>query len=343
MWKYLLICSVGIALALLGTFFFAAAVGGEGSARSLLIPDLIAAPPSQKGWHWLKLGFIFFLVGYGTKTGLAPFHTWLPDAHSEAPSIVSVLLSGALLNCAMLALLRGHQICLAAGLGNFSGNLLIFFGLLSVVFAALFIVRQTDYKRMLAYSSVEHMGLVAIGAGLGGLGGTAALLHVINHSCTKALLFMAAGNILSIYRTKSTQQVFGLMEIAPLSAFCWMAGFLAITGLPPFGLFVSEFLIVKAAFENGHVWVGVACLVLLAVIFAAMAAIVLGMTLGPMPKMSALRGYLNFSGGRRREPWAATVPPLLLLAVVLGLGLYLPQSFKRLLSSLALLFGGGSW
>ena len=165
----------------------------------------------------------------------------------------------------LLAVLRVHQICGAAGVGGFSSDLLIFFGLLSMAFAAVFIVRQQDFKRMLAYSSVEHMGLIALGAGLGGLGGFAALLHALNHSCAKALLFMIAGNILSVYRTKTAPQVSGMLALLPVSAGCWIGGFLAIAGVPPFGLFISEFLIVKAAVDSGRPLVAVLCLVLLAV------------------------------------------------------------------------------
>ena len=187
-WKYLIICSVGIALALLGNILLSVAFyAPDGSG----IP---AGDMDQVGWFirhahtaaqpWLKAAFIFLLVGYGTKMGLAPLHNWLPDAHSQAPSLVSALLSGALLNCALLGILRGHQIMLAADLGDFSGGLLVFFGLLSLITAAIFIVGQGHYKRLLAYSSVEHMGILARGAGLGGLAAEGALLHAVCHSLT---------------------------------------------------------------------------------------------------------------------------------------------------------------
>jgi hydrogenase-4 component F len=337
MWKYLLVCSVGIALALLGTFFLAAAAG---SGQSLLLSELLAAPPHGVGIAWLKLAFIFLLVGYGTKTGLAPFHTWLPDAHSEAPSVISVLLSGALLNCAMLALLRGHQICCAAGIGAFSGDLLVFFGLLSIAFATVFIVRQQDFKRLLAYSSVEHMGIIALAAGLGGIGSFAALLHALNHSCAKALLFMAAGNVLRVYRTKSVEHVSGVLKVLPVSGACWIAGFLAITGVPPFGLFVSELLIVKAALDGGRPLVAALFLVLLGVVFVAMASAVLGMTQGRTVKLSALRGYRAYAGEQRREPVLAVAPPLILAGVVLWLGLYLPHWLSAFLNAASALLGG---
>ncbi len=211
-WKYVLICSVGIALALLGTFFLAiAAMQPDGSVLPLVVATLV-----QEATHlhtpWLAAAFLLFLVGYGTKMGLAPLHTWLPDAHSEAPSMVSALLSGALLNCAFLGLFRILQVCAAAGVAAFAQDLLIGFGLLSMLVAAVFLQGQTDYKRLLAYSSVEHMGILALGVGLGGSGIFGALLHAVNHSCTKALLFLVAGNILTVYHTKSTADVRGVLR-----------------------------------------------------------------------------------------------------------------------------------
>jgi hydrogenase-4 component F len=178
-WKYLVICSVGIALALLGTFFLAAAASATaGGSHSMLVSSLQARAAFLDP-VWLKAAFIFLLAGYGTKMGLAPFHTWLPDAHSESPSAVSALLSGALLNCAFVGLLRVNQICIAAGQGAFAGDLLILFGLISMGAAAVFMIGQTDYKRMLAYSSVEHVGILALGAGLGGAALFGAMLHAV--------------------------------------------------------------------------------------------------------------------------------------------------------------------
>ena len=190
---------------------------------------------------WLKAAFIFLLVGYGTKMGLAPLHTWLPDAHSEAPSVVSALLSGALLNCAFLAILRVHT-GLRGGRAwaRSRRELLRLFGLFSMAVAAVFILGQTDYKRMLAYSSVEHMGILALGVGLGGAGSFGALLHAVNHSLAKAMLFLLAGNILAAYRTKATAEVRGMARVLPVTGALWIAGFLAITGSPPFGPFVSR-------------------------------------------------------------------------------------------------------
>ncbi len=178
-WKYLLICSVGIALALLGNFFLAVAAHHASPHLRLTIDELSARATAMNPM-WLKAAFLLLLVGYGTKMGLAPLHTWLPDAHSEAPSVISAILSGALLNCALLGLLRVHGVLAAAGLAEFSRQLFVVFGLLSLTVAAVFIVGQADYKRMLAYSSVEHMGILALGVGIGGLAGFGSMLHAVN-------------------------------------------------------------------------------------------------------------------------------------------------------------------
>ena len=209
--------------------------------------------------------------------GLAPLHTWLPDAHSEAPSPVSGLLSGALLNCAFLAILRVHHILVLAGLGEFSRDLLVFFGLLSMGVAAVFILGQIDFKRMLAYSSIEHMGILALGAGIGGVAGFGCLLHAVNHSFTKGMLFLTVGNILAVYKTKSTEQVQGVLRILPITGILWFAGFLAICGSPPFGPFLSELTILKGAFDAGHPLAALGFLAALAVIFVGFSLIAIRM------------------------------------------------------------------
>ena len=214
-WKYLLICSVGIALALLGTFFLAFSASGKEAAGVPLVLGELISHASLLRIPFLKVAFLFMLVGYGTKMGLAPLHSWLPDAHSEAPSVVSALLSGALLNCAFLAILRVTQVLDAAGSGDFSRSLLLVFGLISVVIATVFIVGQLDFKRMLAYSSIEHMGIVAIGVGLGAAGSFGGLLQAVNHSLTKGMMFLVAGNILARYRTKSTKLITGMLGGLP--------------------------------------------------------------------------------------------------------------------------------
>ena len=330
-WKYLLICSVGIALALLGTFFLAAAARPIGSHTPIVVTNLVGQA-GLMNIPWLKAAFLFFLVGYGTKMGLAPLHTWLPDAHSEAPSVVSALLSGALLNCAFVAILRMQQVCIAAGQAAFGQQLLLVFGLLSMAVAAVFIIGQADYKRMLAYSSVEHMGILALGVGIGGMASFGAMLHAVNHSVTKAMLFFVAGNILAVYKTKSTGEVKGVLRVLPISGLLWVAGFLAITGSPPFGLFLSEFTILKAAMETGHVAAAIACAALLAVIFIGMASVVIRMAQGEPATTMPNPG--------RREALLSVVPPAVLGAIVLMLGVYIPPVVSEAIRSAAAALGG---
>jgi len=324
-WKYLILCSVGIAVALLGIFFLRMTIQ-EGSHDLTLAALLERAGTLDH--RWLSTAFIFMLVGYGTKMGLAPLHTWLPDAHSEAPSPVSALLSGALLNCAFLGILRVQQICAAAGMASFGGDLLILFGLLSMGLAGAFILRQADYKRMLAYSSVEHMGILALGVGLGGLGLFGSFLHAVNHSVVKAMLFFTAGNLLSRFHTKDTTKIQGACDALPISGALWIVGFLAVTGSPPFGTFISEFTILRAVLEQGR-WVTAALYVLfLLLAFVGMAGIVLRMTLG--------KSEIN----RVREPLTAVLPPLVFAALALLLGVYLPGPLADRLQEAAQLLGG---
>ena len=326
-WKYLLICSVGIAIALLGNFFLAvAATSPAGTPLPLTVPDLVGGAAGIDR-TWLQAALILFLVGYGTKMGLAPLHTWLPDAHSEAPSVVSALLSGALLNCAFLGILRVQQVCAAAGIAAFGQELLVGFGLLSMAVAAVFIPGQGDYKRMLAYSSIEHMGILALGVGVGGLATFGALLHAVGHSATKAMLFLTAGNILAAYRSKSTTEVRGVLRVLPVSGSLWVLGLFAITGSPPFGPFLSELTILRAMLTQGHPVIAVSFLVLLAVIFVGMVGIVLEMAQGvPAADAPARQG---------REPFLAVAPTIVLAAAVVAIGLYLPPPLRSALERAA--------
>jgi hydrogenase-4 component F len=326
-WKFLLLCSVGIAIALLGNFFLAVAAGE--AKVPLVLGDLVARGGALQS-TWLKAAFLCMLVGYGTKMGLAPLHTWLPDAHSEAPSVASALLSGASLNCAFLGILRVQQVMAAAGQAAFGQDLLVGFGLLSMTFAAIFILAQRDYKRMLAYSSVEHMGILALGVGLGGTATFAAMLHAVNHSLGKAMLFFVAGNILAVYKTRSTVEVRGVMRVLPVSGALWVVGFLAIAGSPPFGPFLSEFAILRAALEQGRGFVATAYLALLALVFIGMATVVLRMAQGPAPERI----------GPQTESADVVLPPALIAVLVLLLGLYVPPRLSQALHDAARLLGG---
>ncbi len=331
-WKYLLICSVGIALALLGNFFLGVSVTQPGhETPTLTVGGLIAHTGEIQG-HWLKAAFILFLVGYGTKMGLAPLHTWLPDAHSESPSVISALLSGALLNCAFLGILRVQQVCVAAGLAEFGQDMLVLLGLISMGIAAVYIIGQADYKRLLAYSSVEHMGILALGVGLGGIGSFGAMFHAVNHSLTKAMLFLVAGNILALYQTKTISHVQGVLRVVPVTGLLWLAGFFAITGTPPFGTFLSEFTILKAAIDQHHAWIGVAYLFLLGVIFVGMATAFLGMAQGRSLKAPATTS--------RGDRFWEIGPPAVLGALVLLLGFYVPPNLTAVLHEISRTLGG---
>ncbi len=341
-WKYIMICSVGIALALLGNFFLAvAATLGEHEYVPLLLTSLIERAASLH-MPWFKGAFLFLLVGYGTKMGLAPMHTWLPDAHSESPSLVSALLSGALLNCAFLAIFRVQQVAVAAGQGPYGRHLLLGFGLLSMAVAAAFIVRQADFKRLLAYSSVEHMGILALAVGLGGKAGFGAMLHAVNHSVTKGMLFLVAGNILALYRSKSTADIRGVSRKLPISGALWVVGFLAITGSPPFGTFLSELVILKSALDQGRTAVAVAYLALLSIVFVGMGSLMLRMTQGqpaglPVEQSEAGPGQAVTAPARLsvRESWLSVLPPIMLGSVALLLGIYVPPALRQLLEQAA--------
>ena len=322
-WKYLLICSVGIAIALLGIFFVIAS--GKGTLSDLSVSTMIASAKSLDP-RWFRVGFLLILVGFGTKMGLAPLHNWLPDAHSEAPSPVSALLSGALLNCAFLGILRFYQIAVAADLADFAGRLLTLFGLASLAVAAVFITGQRDYKRLLAYSSVEHMGVMALGLGLGAPFGS--LLHAVNHSLTKGLLFLTAGQIVIAYRTKIASDVHGLLKSTPVTGLLFLIGGLAIVGSPPFSPFISEFLILKEGITQGHWVVSSIYLLFLGIIFVSMSRILLGMVQGEKREL-------------REQPSRLMIfPPIVLAFLVLAFGLYLPGPMVSFLKAAAGLIGG---
>jgi hydrogenase-4 component F len=326
-WKYLILCSVGIAVALMGIFFIGLALGPKAGDITL---QVLLAKAHSLNHKWLEIAFILLLVGYGTKMGLAPMHNWLPDAHSEAPSPVSALLSAALLNCAFLGILRMQQVCSAAGVGSFGADLLVLFGLISMATAAVFLLGQVDFKRMLAYSSVEHMGILALGTGLGGLGAFAAMLHMINHSLSKALMFMTAGNIHSRYHTKDSGKVVGLLRAMPITGALWLTGWLAIAGSPPFGLFVSEFTILRCAAAQQS-WVVMGLFVtFLALAFIGMTNVVLRMTFGSTTVRT------------RRESWSSVAPAVLLAAMTLILGLVIPGWLNHALHAAAAVICGAA-
>jgi hydrogenase-4 component F len=330
-WKYLLIGSLGIALALLGTFFLALSGAAPGGPQSLSVDTLLAAGPTlSRGW--VRAAFVFLLVGYGTKMGLAPLHSWKPDAYGEAPGLLGALLAGGLTNFAFLAIVRVFQVTRAAGEEAFARDALVGLGLLSIALAAVFVVGQRDFKRMLAYSSVEHMGILALGIGLGGGAAAGAFFHCLNNGLTKGVVFLSAGNIHRAFGSKTTDDVRGAARLLPISGPLFLAGFLAVTGSPPFSPFFSEFAILNGALGAGRFGVGALFLAFLAVIFVGMGTTVLAVVQGDPGDAARARGA--------REHWTMAAPPLALLALVLLLGLFLPEGLKDLFGAAAALVGG---
>lgn len=267
-WKYIVIVSAGISLALLGTvLFYWSGSFVLGPVYDMTWDNLQASAPKMNPLL-VELAYLLVLVGYGTKVGLAPMHTWLPDAHSESPAPVSAMLSGALLNAAMLGIVRYLAICDATGIGRIARIVLVVLGVLSLFVGALFIVRQDGIKRLMAYSSVEHMGVVALGFGFGGLFGVAgALYHMLNHSLNKSLMFFGAGNVMRSFGTKDIREIRGVWARFPAQGGLWLAGAAAITGAPPFGLFLSELVILRAGLERAFDWAVYAMILLLMIIF----------------------------------------------------------------------------
>ena len=246
-WKYLILCSVGIALALFGTvLLYSSAAKNPGEASAALNVTELLRIAGRLDPHIVKLAFVFILVGYGTKIGLAPMHTWVPDAYSEAPAPVSAMLAGVLETVAVYAVLRCKTVVDAALTPGFAGTLLMLFGFVSFAIAAFFLLLQRDVKRLFAYSSVEHMGIAAIGFGAGGVGTFGGLLHLLGHALAKAIAFFAAGNIRMRFGTREIERIRGLARVLPVTALALAVSGLVLVGLPPFALFASELSVISA-------------------------------------------------------------------------------------------------
>jgi hydrogenase-4 component F len=324
-WKYIIVTTIGISFGLFGTVLvYGAAAHAQGGvlAGAMNWSSIVAiAPRLDPGI--IRIGFIFVIVGYGTKAGLAPVHMWLPDAHSQAPTPVSALLSGALIKCALFGIIRFHTIARAACGPEFSQGLLLIFGLISVVVAMPFILAQHDLKRLLGYSSVEHVGIVALGLGFGGrLGTYGALLHVISHGVTKALVFLVAGDAIGRYGTRDIRMIRGLLAVAPLAGTLLLMGTFSLTGTPPFSIFISELMVIQAGLAAGR-YVSVAVfLVMVVIIFAGLIHHVGQMVFGVAPA----------NASRDREAPVSLLGILLLVAAMLLLGVYMPVGLDRVLS-----------
>jgi hydrogenase-4 component F len=311
-WKYFILCGVGIAQALLGTilvYFAAEKILGAG-VGSLLWTHLDEVK-GQLEPTVMSIAFVFLLVGYGTKVGLVPLHNWLPDAHAEGPTPVSAVLSGLLLNVALYALIRFKVITDGALERPFASHLLMGFGLTSVVVAAFFLSRQRDVKRMFAYSSIEHMGLITFAFGMGGpVASFGGLLHMTVHSLTKSAIFFAVGHAAQKAGTQTMADIRGLLRVNPTVGWGLMLGTAAILGMPPFGVFASEFLILTTAIAQ-QPWATPILLVSLGIAFASIFGKVQPMVFGE-------------TTARRLPHPPALVPVFTHLAIVLCLGLYMP-------------------
>jgi hydrogenase-4 component F len=286
-WKYMIIGGVGLSMALFGTiltYYSAHAVLGMDTLAGLNWSVLVTRAP-QFDRQTMRLAFILILLGFGTKAGIAPMHTWKPDVYSEAPVPVAAMLAAALLNCALYGLLRFLILTSRCVGPQFASGLLILFGLLSMGIAAPFILVQRSFRRILAYSSIDHGGIMILGLGFGGpLGVLGMLLHMTFHSVTKPLLFFCAGNIQQHLGTDLFKKAKGgLIHAMPLSAALFLMTTLAVTGSPPFSMFQSEFTILRAAFESGHVWTAVLFVAFLVAIFSGFLVHIAKLALGPDP------------------------------------------------------------
>ncbi len=335
-WKYIIVVSAGISLALLATVVLYWAGTFTLGASYDMTWSVMRDAAAKMNPTLVNLAFLLALIGYGTKAGLAPMHTWLPDAHSEGPAPVSAMLSGALLNTAMLGIVRFLNISDAAGRGLVPHTMLVALGVFSLLVAALFITRQTGIKRLMAYSSVEHIGVMAIGFGFGGpLGIAGALYHMLNHSLNKSVMFFGAGNVLRAFGTKKIGKISHVWHRLPVVGTLWLLGAVAITGAPPFGLFLSEITIMRSGLSGTNGWAVFVMALLLIVIFVGFLQHFIRMYFGD--RRQAIRGD---TARQTISVWCVT-PMWLGLAPVLILGLWWPAAIWNFFMVVARHLGGG--
>ncbi len=321
-WKYLLVGGTGIALSLLGSFCLGYASLHGGGTGDLTFAALMSQGRALSR-PWVLIAWVFLLIGYGTKMGLAPMHTWKPDAYGEAPGIVGALLAGGVTTVAFAAVLRVRAVVDAAGEGLIASRTLLAIGLFSMLVAALFLLSVRDFKRMLAYSSVEHMGILSLGAALGGVGLWAAFFHVWNNSMSKGALFLSAGNLRRAAGARTIDEVSGMAVVTPHSAALFVAGLFAVTACPPFGPFFSELLILRTAFDTHHPWAAALFLLCLLLAFMGLSRVVFAVVYG-RPRNPA-----RHLDERFRDKLQLTGPPLILLGVALWLGLATPEVLRE--------------
>ena len=327
-WKYVIISSFGVTIALVATLFlFFAASGVHLTSVQRLTWYYLLAHGHGLTPASMRLAFLLAVVGYGTKVGLAPMQTWLPDAHSEAPSPASAMLSAALLNTGMYAIIRFRAIAIPALGANFPDTVLLFFGFLSVFVGVMFLVNARNYKRMFAYSSVEHMGIIAIALGFGGtLGLYGALLQILAHALGKAVLFLSSGHLVLGYRTREVSKVRGALSAMPFAAGVLLLASLGVAGSPPFGIFLSELTIVRAGFTNVNWFLPALLLLLLVIGFISLLNGTIGMVSGERPTAEVLQPYPG-----RSQRLLASVPLVGGLGALALLGLWIPGGLHGLL------------
>lgn len=315
-WKYVFICSIGIALAFVGIIFLNIS---SGTINTMDYAQLYQyAHLFDK--IWLKLAFVFMVFGFGAKMGLAPVHFWLPDAHSESPSPISALLSATLLNSAFLVIVRVFKIMNVAHCDSYARIILFITGFLSLFVTAVFVYHIKNYKRMLAYSSIENMGILAIGTALGGVAYYAVILHLIGHSLAKASFFLTSGNILELFETKRIKSISGLLQSDRKTGWLWIASFLAICAFPTSVLFISEFIMIKKMIADHHYVLCVIFVLLLTVILYGIGRAVIKMTFGKVSedKIKTLEQNKN------KITISMYVPQIIMLIIVFVLGIYIP-------------------
>lgn len=323
-WKYVFICSIGIALAFVGIILLNISTG---SINTLNFAHLYKYA-SAFDHNWLKTAFVFMLFGFGAKMGLAPIHFWLPDAHSEAPSPISALLSAALLNSAFLVIVRVFKIMTLANCAGYARFMLLVMGFISLFVTAVFVYHIRNYKRMLAYSSIENMGILAIGTALGGAAYFAVILHLIGHSLAKASFFLTSGNVLELFGSKRVKSVNGLMTADGKTGWLWVLSFLAICAFPTSILFISEFIIIKTMILQGHYLLCVIFALLLTIILYGIGKVVIKMTFGELSKDKAELIEQNKS----KVSEFMYLPQFIMLILVFTLGVYIPPFLQHIIN-----------
>lgn len=323
-WKYVFICSIGIALAFVGIILLNISTG---SVNTLNFAHLYKYA-SSFDHVWLKLAFVFMLFGFGAKMGLAPIHFWLPDAHSEAPSPISALLSAALLNSAFLVIVRVFKIMTLADCVGYARFMLLIMGFISLFVTSVFVYHIKNYKRMLAYSSIENMGILAIGTALGGPAYYAVILHLIGHSLAKGSFFLTSGNILELFGTKRIKSINGLMQADGKTAWLWVLSFLAICAFPTSVLFISEFIMIKTMIMQGHYVLCILFALLLTIILYGIGKVVIKMTFGEISQDKVKIIEENKS----KVSVFMYIPQFIMLALVFILGVYVPPFLNNIIN-----------